>query len=226
MSYIEPPARIPLLLRLFLWLVERRIGRKLLANRILTWYPRAFLGSGIMEGLVAHDEPELPRRLLALVRMYTSFLVSFPFCIDMNSREFEKKGITEHEITALQGRVTIDEVPTFSEREKSALRYVECMCRTPLEFTTEAIEDVKRNFSERGFLILASTCAQVNFWTRLIQSLGVPPTGFSTECSVLNLDSYQTLATGARSPRFCTAIRGPGARTPHPPPFPPSGGRS
>jgi alkylhydroperoxidase family enzyme len=192
-SYIDPPARIPFFPRILLWMVERRMGRKLLANRILTWYPKAFLGSGIMEGLVAHEEPEMPRRLLALVRMYTSFLVSCQFCIDMNSREFQKKGITDQEIRALQGRVAMEEVITFTPAEKAALRYVECMCRTPLEFTPEAIEGVKRNFSSRGFVILASTCAQVNFWTRLIQSLGVPPAGFSAECSVLNLEAYETL---------------------------------
>lgn len=33
--------------------------------------------------------------------------------------------------------------------------------------------------------------ARVNFWARLIQSLGVPPAGFSAECSILNLDSYE-----------------------------------
>jgi alkylhydroperoxidase family enzyme len=197
MSYIDPPARIPLLLRALLWIVERRLGRKLLANRILTWYPKAFLGSGIMEGLVAHDEPELSRRLLGLVRIYTSFLVSCPFCIDLNSREFERKGITEEEIRALQGRVPMDEVPTLTGQEKAALRYVECMCRTPVEFTTEAVEDVKAHFTPRGMVILASTCAQVNFWTRLIQSLGVPPAGFSSECSVLDLDAYTTLKPGS-----------------------------
>lgn len=193
MSYVEAPARMPLLLRALLWLVERRMGRRLLANRILAWYPKAFLGSGIMEGLVAHDEPEVNRRLLALVRMYTSFLVSCPFCIDMNSRDFPRKGITDQEIRALQGRVPMDDVPTFTAREKAALRYVECMCRTPLEFTADAIEEVKRHFSPRGFVILASTCAQVNFWTRLIQSLGVPPAGFTEESSVLDLEAYATL---------------------------------
>jgi AhpD family alkylhydroperoxidase len=169
------------------------MGKRLLANRILTWYPKAFFGSGIMEALVAHDEPEMPRRLLAIVRIYTSFLVSCPFCIDMNSRDFERKGITDEEISALQGRLPIDRVGTFTESEKSALQYVQCMCRTPLEFTTEAVENAKRSFSPRGFVILASTCAQVNFWTRLIQSLGVPPAGFSGECPVLNLGDYQTL---------------------------------
>src|SRR5271157_3243157 len=190
MSYIDPPARMPLLLRLLLWMAERRMGKKLLANRILTWYPKAFLGSGIMEGLVAHDEPEVPRRLLDLVRIYTSFLVSCPFCIDLNAREFQRKGITEQEIRALQGRVLMDDVPTLTVKEKAALRYVECMCRTPVAFTAEAVEDVKAHFTPRGFVILASTCAQVNFWTRLIQSLGVPPAGFSAQCDVLNLDAF------------------------------------
>jgi alkylhydroperoxidase family enzyme len=196
MSYIDPPARIPILLRAMLWMVERRMGRKLLANRILTWYPKAFMESGIMEGLVAHGEPDVPRRLLALVRIYTSFLVSCPFCIDLNSREFERKGITEQEIRALQGRIPMDGVPTLTDAEKAALRYVECMCRTPVEFTTEAVENVKKHFSPQAFVILATTCAQVNFWTRLIQSLGVPPAGLSAECAVLDLDAYRTLRPG------------------------------
>jgi alkylhydroperoxidase family enzyme len=87
----------------------------------------------------------------------------------------------------------MDEVPTLTVKEKAALRYVECMCRTPVAFTAEAVQDLRAYFTSRGFVILASTCAQVNFWTRLIQSLGVPPAGFSAECGVLNLDAYRTL---------------------------------
>jgi len=193
MSFVEPPARIPLLLKAALWMVEKRLGRKLLANRILTWYPKAFLGSGIMEGLVAHDETEVPRRLLALVRIYTSFLVSCPFCIDLNSREFANKGISEQEIRAMQGRIPMDEVPTLTGADRAALRYVECMCRTPVAFTTDAVEGVRQHFTPRGLVILTSTCAQVNFWTRLIQSLGVPPAGFTANCEILDLDAYTTL---------------------------------
>ena len=193
MSFVAPPVRIPLVMRALLWIVERRLGRKLIANRILTLYPKAFLGSGIMEALVAHDEADISRRLLGLVRIYTSFLVSCPFCIDLNSREFERRGISEQEIRALQGKVPMDDVSTLTTREKAALRYVECMSRTPVEFTTQAVENMLKYFSPRGFVILASTCAQVNFWTRLIQSLGVPPAGFSAECSILDLEAYATL---------------------------------
>ena len=31
---------------------------------------------------------------------------------------------------------------------------------------------------------IASTSAQVNYWTRLIQALGVPPAGFSDKCDI------------------------------------------
>ena len=90
MSHIEPPPRLPLIPRLFLGLVERHLGKRLVANRILTWYPKVFWGSGIMEGLVAHDEPEVPKRLLKLIRVYVSFLASCPFCIDLNAKEYKE----------------------------------------------------------------------------------------------------------------------------------------
>jgi len=163
MSYIEPPRRISLVYRLMLGLVERR------------------------------------RRLLTLVRVYTSFRVSCPFCIDLNSREFQQKGISDEEILALQAAVrlgssdSLDSVASLSPRERAALRYAECICKTPLEFSEAVLADMKRHFSERGIVIVASTCAQVNFWARLIQSLGVPPAGFSAECSILNLETYRTL---------------------------------
>ena len=199
-AYVQPPRRLPLPLRLALRLVERRMGKRLLASRILGWYPRALAGAGVMEALVAHDEPEVPRRLLTLIRMYSSFLVSCPFCIDLNSREFRQRGITDEEVGALQGRRPLDGVPTFSAREKAALHYVECMCRTPLEFSSRAVQEARRQFTPRGFVILVSTCAQVNFWTRLIQGLGVPPAGFSADCSLLDLDAYRTRREPAEAP--------------------------
>jgi len=192
-SYIEPPRRLPLMLRLTLSLVEKRLGKRLLANRILAWYPKALIGSGIMEALVAHAEPEVPPRLLALIRLSVSFLVSCPFCIDMNARDFPGKGLSEEEIKGLQGLVPLDAIATLSTRERAALRYVGCICSTPVSFTPEVIREMRSHFSERGIVIVASTCAQVNFWARLIQSLGVPPAGFSTECAVLNLEKYATL---------------------------------
>jgi alkylhydroperoxidase family enzyme len=192
MSFVAPPPRIPLLIRLALSLVERKLGRRLLANRILSWYPKALVGSGVMEGLIAHDDREVSRRLLTLIRVATSFLVSCPFCIDMNARDFPAKGLSDQEIRALQGLVELESVASIDARERAALRYVRCICATPLSFPADVREEMRRHFTPRATVIVASTCAQVNFWARLIQSLGVPPAGFSTECSILNLEKYAT----------------------------------
>ncbi|MGO9411830.1 MAG: carboxymuconolactone decarboxylase family protein [Spirochaetia bacterium] len=193
MSYVDPPARIPVILRLAIFLVERRLGKTLLATRVLAWYPKLLIGSGIMESLVAHDEPEVPRRLLGLIRLRTSFLVSCPFCIDMNGKELLERGISAREISALQGRIPLGEVSSFSERERVAMAYVQCICSTPLAFPAALIERVRSHFSPRAIVIIAGTCAQVNFWARLIQSLGAPPAGFSAQWPILNLEAFTTL---------------------------------
>ena len=190
--YVAPPPRLPFFLGLMLRLVERGLGKRLVANRILARYPKAFWGSGILEALVAHDDREVPRRLLKLLRMQVSFAASCPFCIDMNSKEFAGEGISDEEILALRDLKGLDDVATFSPEERTALRYAREITATPLAFDPETMNDLKARFSDRAIVILASTAAQVNFWARLIQSLGVMPAGFSTECSILDLEAYST----------------------------------
>ncbi len=96
----------------------------------------------------------------------------------------------------MKGAVSLDDVPTLSAKEKATLRYEECICRTPLAFTPEAIGAMREHFSERGMVIVASTAAQVNFWARLIQSLGAPPAGFSSDCPILDLEEHATMRKG------------------------------
>lgn len=91
----------------------------------------------------------------------------------------EEKHITREELMVLQGLKTIDEVQTFSDREKSAIGYAKLISQTPLKFPPDFIEELKHHFNEREIVILASTAAQVNYWARLIQALGIPPAGFS-----------------------------------------------
>ncbi|MEO8094438.1 MAG: hypothetical protein ABI632_05815, partial [Pseudolysinimonas sp.] len=63
-AFISPPARIPVLLRFALWYVRRRTGRDLLPPRLLTWYPRAAVISGVLEALITHREGQLTERML------------------------------------------------------------------------------------------------------------------------------------------------------------------
>jgi alkylhydroperoxidase family enzyme len=94
----------------------------------------------------------------------------------MNSYEHRKYGITDEETEALRGDV--ERARSFSEREKLAIAYARAISQTPLKFQPELVEKVKTAFNEREFVILAVTAAQVNYWARLIQALGIPPAGF------------------------------------------------
>jgi alkylhydroperoxidase family enzyme len=158
-------------------------GRDLLPARLLAWYPKAAIGSGVLESLVAHHDGNLDERMLKIVRIQASFAAACPFCIDMNSFESEK-AITKDELMVLQGRKSLDLVLTFSEREQLAIHYAKLISQTPLQFPRPFVEELKRCFNEREIVILASTAAQVNYWARLIQALGIPPAGFSDQCDL------------------------------------------
>ena len=177
-AFIPPPQHIPFFLRIGLWITKRVTGKDLLPARMLAWYPKAALGSGALEALVAHHDGRLDERILKLVRMQASFAVACPFCIDMNSYQHAAYGIGPDEVQALQGRIPLEQAPTFSDRERLAIQYARLISQTPLKFPMPVIEALKEHFTEREIVILASTAAQVNYWARLIQALGIPPAGF------------------------------------------------
>jgi AhpD family alkylhydroperoxidase len=175
-AFIDPPKRIPLVLKLGIWFSERITGRIMLPARILAWYPKAAIGSGAMESLVAQEDGLMTRRMLKLIRMSASHSAACPFCVDMNSHEYREAGITDEEAESLRG--DFEQVASFSERERLAITYARTISQTPLKFYPDLVERVKSEFNEREFVILVSTAAQVNYWARLIQGLGIPPAGF------------------------------------------------
>ena len=183
-SYIAPPKNIPFYLKIGIWISKKVTGRDLLPAKLLAWYPKAAIGSGIMEALVAHKDGKLDKRILKIVRLRTSFSVACPFCIDMNSYDYDQFGITPQEIAALQGRIKFADVNTFSVREIIAMEYAVLISSVPLLFSQYFVDNLKSNFTEREIVILASTVAQVNYWARLLQALGVPPAGFSDHCDI------------------------------------------
>ncbi len=180
-AFILPPRKIPLFLRFGIWISKKITGKDMLPARILGWYPKSAIGSGILESLVAHKDGNLDERILKIVRIQASYAAACPFCIDMNSYQYSEKHISEEEYAVLQGRRMLEEVNTFSEREKMAMQYARLISQTPLKFQPEFIEKLKEQFDEREIVILASTAAQVNYWARLIQALGIPPAGFLTK---------------------------------------------
>ena len=193
MAYIDEPLKIPWYLILGIRIAEKKTKNQMLPARLLSWYPKAAVGAGVLESLVAHDDKEVSGRLLKLIRVQVSFTSSCSFCIDMNSFEFEEAGISEDEILYLQNPDSIKVCKSITPPEKCALEYVRELTATPISIKTTTLNDLGHYFSDRAIVIIASTAAQVNFWTRLIQGLGIPPAGFHDACAVLNLDKYGTL---------------------------------
>ena len=196
MPYIQEPKKIPWYLRIGNMVAEKKTGKRMDAARLLAWYPKTALGAGLLESLVAHDDREVPRRLLKLIRMQTSISASCAFCIDMNSFEYEKENITPEEIEAMQEKRELSSVKSLSEAEISALVYTREVTATPIALHESTIVNMKKHFSDRAFVIIAGTVAQVNFWTRLIQGMGVTPAGFLDKCEIFHLDDYKTLHEG------------------------------
>jgi alkylhydroperoxidase family enzyme len=178
MAFIPPPTKMPLFLRLGIWAAKKFSRADLLPAQLLAWYPRAALSSAVLEGLIAHRDKNLDARILKLVRLTVSFTALCPFCIDMNSAGWEKF-LSRDELAALQGIKALEDIPTFTPREKLAVRYARLVSSTPLNFPASFISELKVSFTEREIVILATTAAQVNYWTRLIQALGCPPEGYS-----------------------------------------------
>ena len=181
-AYIDPPEKIPFYVRIGLMISKRVTRKDLLVPKLLAWYPKAAISSGVMEALVAHGKEDLTPRILQLVRMQVSILVSCPFCIDMNSFEYDKSGISEEEIQVLTEKMALDDVLSFSSRERLAIEYTKLTTRTPVIIPASFMEKITAEFTEREIVILATTAAQVNYWARMISGLGVPPAGFTDRC--------------------------------------------
>lgn len=183
-SFIKPPEKIPFFLRIGILISNKVTKKDLLVPKLLAWYPKVAVSSGILESLIAHGKKDLNKRILKLVRIQASLTVSCPFCIDMNAFEYEKSGITKEEISALTGKLHMDAVDSFSLEEKIALEYTKYLSATPIKIPEDVYKSLIHNFTEREIVILSSTVAQVNYWARLIQGLGVPPEGFSDKCEL------------------------------------------
>ena len=177
MAMIAEPHTLNPLLRLGIWIAERVTGRRMEPARLLAWYPKAALGAGVLESMVAHTEPS--PRLLKLVRVTASVTEACPFCLDMNSYQAGPAGLSDEELRLLQLGQEASST-TLSPRELVAIAYTRAISSTPLAFSEELRLNLSRSFTEREIVILASTAAQVNYWARTIQALGIEPAGFCT----------------------------------------------
>ena len=189
-TFVPPRERLPPPFSLAFKLAERRIGGPLGGLRALAHYPPALVGAGLLEAFVCHGDKDAPPRLLALVRLAVSYAVSCPFCVDLNGADFRSLGIREEELAALRGEADPEGMSGFSEGEKAAVAYARAVSATPVRISDAEADRLSAALGTRGFVIVASTAAQVNFWARLLQALGAPPAFVAADPGALALERF------------------------------------
>ncbi|MBN2061614.1 MAG: carboxymuconolactone decarboxylase family protein [Deltaproteobacteria bacterium] len=191
-SLINPPDKIPWFSGILLRQAEKEFKKELLPGRILTWSTDLGVASGCLEYFIEKGAKKiLEPRLLCLLRMQVSYYVSCPFAIDVNSAEYKDSRITEEELQGLQGLKELDTIESFAEGELVALKYAVALSKTPVSFSGELLEDVRRLFSNEEIVAIAGLSAKVNYWARLIEAWRIKPAGY-TDDPLLRLDQYNT----------------------------------
>jgi AhpD family alkylhydroperoxidase len=177
---VQPPRRVPLLLRPVLWLARRFTGKDPMPARLLAHFPKGAVGAGLFELAAPHGPRDLESRVLAVARVVASAVAGCPFCIDMNAAGWREAGLTVAELESLL-RLDRPGWERLGARERLAARYAEALSGTPVRLDEELVAALRAAFSEREIVVLAFTVGQVSFWSRFNQGLGIGSAGFFDE---------------------------------------------
>ena len=172
---VEPAGRIPWYLRPAIWVARRMTGKDPLPARLLAWFPKGALGAGLFE-LTAAGPADLDPRLLAVARIVASLACGCPFCLDMNAATWARAGLKADELRRLLDPRS--DLAPLGAREALAARYARALSLTPVVVDGPLRASLRGVFSDRELVVLATTIAQVNYWSRFNQGLGVPAAGF------------------------------------------------
>ncbi len=197
-SLVEPPEDIALHHRILLAYADSRAGREVRPGRVMAWSPDVSLGSGLLEQYIEDGAAKnLDGRMIAMLRMLISYEIPCPFALDINSWEYRRFKITADEIDALRGVKDIDDVDSFSKKEKLALAYARAISATPVRIEQDMLDELLRTFSEKEIVAIAALSAKVNYWARLLEGLRVKPAGY-TDDPALHLQDYNTFSEAWR----------------------------
>lgn len=92
----------------------------------------------------------------------------------MNTAEYEAAGLDADDLAALHA----GDDARFDARARAVIRLARAMSGTPAQVPTALRAEVAARFTPREVVVLVTAVAQVNYWARLNQALGVPALGF------------------------------------------------
>lgn len=104
--------------------------------------------------------------LLGLVTMRASQINGCAYCLEMHSREARRRGETEQRLYLLNAW---RDSALYSERERAALAWTECLTRVAEEGAPDAAyETLRQHFSPVEIVNLSTAIGMINLWNRLM----------------------------------------------------------
>jgi AhpD family alkylhydroperoxidase len=186
--------------RLILRLQRRRYGRELEPARLWGRAPKAFVAMTGMYAALDSKASPLDPVLRGLVQVRVSQINWCAFCIDLNSANCLKRGISPGKLAALPRFV---DSGLFDEREKAALEYAEAITRTDRHTDAMLVARLQQHFSDEAIVALTALIAFQNLSSKFNAALGIPAQGL---CRV-------PIATAAKQEQSYTAGAAPSPST-------------
>lgn len=179
----SPPLRLAplaaepsLLLRVFNWLLRRRLGKVFTASRVIYARLPALLWGHLPLFRLAEAGLMLSGELRHLVEVHVSTLNGCSFCEDLHRKSAQLTRVPEAKLRAL---AEPEASPALSERERIALRYVGEIARTGTA-SDATFERLRAAFSEREIVELTWLQAFTTYLNRMARPLGIGSDGFCT----------------------------------------------
>jgi len=108
----------------------------------------------------------LDRSLMDLVKLRASQINGCAFCIDMHSRDARRLGETEQRLYMLN---VWRESPLYSERERVALAWTECLTLVASQGAPDAeYAALEQQFSPVEIVNLTTLIGMINLWNRVM----------------------------------------------------------
>ncbi|MBI2319276.1 MAG: carboxymuconolactone decarboxylase family protein [Betaproteobacteria bacterium] len=134
-----------------------------------------FAALSLLYGALDRKRSPIEPALRSLVSVHVSRINWCAFCVDINSANGLKRGVTETQLAAL---AQFDASPCFGERDKAALAYAEAMTRPERRVDDALMARLKRHFDDDAIIELTALIAYQNLSAKFNDALGVAPQGF------------------------------------------------
>ena len=111
----------------------------------------------------------LDRKLYELVYLRVSFINGCHYCAQHHIASSKRVGLSADDWTALKA----GNYSHYTEKERSALTYIEKLTRAPQQITQTDFDDIKKHFSDPEIVDLHMLAGLANLTNRLTDPLGL-----------------------------------------------------